>query len=134
MVIGLATYGYKIMRVLGVKMTKLTNSRGYCVELAAAVVIIVGSRYGLPLSTTHCLVGAVTGVGLVEAVSGRKPEGANTAGRKAFNWMLLAKFFCGWVATLVIAALTSAGEQASWLLAQPAVEAARPSLLPQQMY
>jgi sodium-dependent phosphate transporter len=129
-VLGLATYGYKIMRVLGVKMVRLTNSRGYCVELSAAAVIIVGSRYGLPLSTTHCLVGAVTGVGLVEAVSGRKPEGATTTGRKAFNWLLLVKFFCGWVATLVVAALTSAGEQASWLLAQPAAEAACPCLLP----
>lgn len=108
LVIGLATYGYKIMRVLGVKMTKLTNSRGYCVELAAAAVIIVGSRYGLPLSTTHCMVGAVTGVGLVEAVSGRKPENAHTDNKHAFNWKLLIKFFFGWVATLVVAALTSA--------------------------
>ncbi|PSC75765.1 sodium phosphate symporter [Micractinium conductrix] len=107
-VLGLATYGYKIMRVLGVKMTKLTNSRGYCVELAAAVVVIVGSRYGLPLSTTHCMVGAVTGVGIVEAVSGRKPESSNTGNKRAFNWILLLKFFCGWVATLIIAALTSA--------------------------
>ncbi|PRW33685.1 2,3-bisphosphoglycerate-independent phosphoglycerate mutase isoform B [Chlorella sorokiniana] len=106
-VLGLATYGYKIMRVLGVKMTKLTNSRGYCVELAAAAVIIVGSRYGLPLSTTHCMVGAVTGIGIVEAVSGHRPEGANANGR-AFNWVLLIKFFCGWVATLVVAGLTSA--------------------------
>ncbi|KAL4858996.1 Phosphate-repressible phosphate permease pho-4 [Chlorella vulgaris] len=107
-VLGLATYGYKIMRLLGVKMTKLTNSRGYCVELASAVIIIIGSRYGLPLSTTHCLVGAVTGVGLVEAVSGRRPEGATATNRSAFNWKLLIKFFCGWVATLVVAALTSA--------------------------
>lgn len=67
-------------------MTKLTNSRGYCVELAAAAVIIVGSRYGLPLSTTHCMVGAVTGIGLVEAVSGRKPESSHTNNKHAFNW------------------------------------------------
>ncbi|PSC75854.1 sodium phosphate symporter [Micractinium conductrix] len=107
-VLGLATYGYKIMRVLGVKMTKLTNSRGYCVELAAALIIIIGSRYGLPLSTTHCMVGAVTGVGLVEAVSGRRPENAGTGNKRAFQWKLLLKFFCGWVATLFIAALTSA--------------------------
>lgn len=75
-------------------------------ELAAAAVIIVGSRYGLPLSTTHCMVGAVTGIGLVEAVSGKRPEGATN--NRAFNWLLLAKFFLGWVATLVIAALTAA--------------------------
>lgn len=46
------------------------------------------------------------GIGVVEAVSGRRPEGAT--GRQAFNWLLLIKFFCGWVATLVVAALTSA--------------------------
>lgn len=96
------------MRVLGVKMTKLTNSRGYCVELAAAAIIILGSAYSLPLSSTQCLVGAVTGVGLVEAVSGRKPENSHTGNKHAFNWILLVKFFCGWVATLVIAGLTSA--------------------------
>jgi sodium-dependent phosphate transporter len=49
-------------------------------------------------------------VGLVEAVSGRRPEGATATNRSAFNWKLLIKFFCGWVATLVVAALTSAGE------------------------
>jgi sodium-dependent phosphate transporter len=96
------------MRVLGVKMTKLTNSRGYCVELSAAAVIILGSRYGLPLSTTHCLVGAVTGVGIVETVSGRKPANAGTDNKRAFNFLLLLKFFCGWVATLIITGLTSA--------------------------
>ncbi len=95
LVIGLATYGYKIMAVLGVKMTKLTNSRGYCVELAAAATVILGSRFGLPLSTTHSLVGAVTGVGLLER-------------RGGFNAVLLVKFFCGWVATIIIAGCTSA--------------------------
>ncbi|KAL4428574.1 hypothetical protein ABPG77_008886 [Micractinium sp. CCAP 211/92] len=116
-VLGLATYGYKIMRVLGVKMTKLTNSRGYCVELASAIVVIIGSRYGLPLSTTHCMVGAITGVGIVEAVSGRRPEGATATNKHAFNWLLLAKFFLGWVATLVVAALTSAAFTAQGIYA-----------------
>jgi len=83
------------MRVLGVKMTRLTNSRGYCVELAAATTVILGSRYGLPLSTTHSMVGAVTAIGMLE-------------GRKGFNYILLVKFFAGWVATLVVAALTAA--------------------------
>ncbi|KAL4434398.1 hypothetical protein ABPG75_000839 [Micractinium tetrahymenae] len=116
-VLGLATYGYKIMRVLGVKMTKLTNSRGYCVELASAIVVIIGSRYGLPLSTTHCMVGAVTGIGIVESVSGRKPENATTGNKRAFNWLLLVKFFLGWVATLVVAALTSAAFTAQGIYA-----------------
>ena len=48
----------------------------------------------------------MTGIGIVEAVSGRRPEGATS--NRAFNWLLLAKFFLGWVATLVVAALTSA--------------------------
>ncbi len=48
----------------------------------------------------------MTGIGVVEAVSGRRPEGATS--NRAFNWLLLAKFFLGWVATLVIAAATSA--------------------------
>lgn len=94
-VLGLATFGYKIMQVLGVKMTRLTNSRGFCVELAAAITVILGSRYGLPLSTTHCIVGAVTGIGILE-------------GSKGFNAILLVKFFLGWVATLIVAGFTSA--------------------------
>ena len=52
-VVGLATYGYKIIRVLGVKMVHLTFSRGFAVELGAAIVIIVASRYGLPVSSTQ---------------------------------------------------------------------------------
>jgi hypothetical protein len=47
-VIGLATYGYKIMRVFGVKSVKMTNSRGFCLELATAITVIVASRYGTP--------------------------------------------------------------------------------------
>ena len=51
LVAGLTMYGYKIMRVLGIRMTKLTNSRGYCAELSAAIIVIVSSRYGEPLSS-----------------------------------------------------------------------------------
>ncbi|EFN59965.1 hypothetical protein CHLNCDRAFT_133070 [Chlorella variabilis] len=94
-VLGLATFGYKIMRVLGVKMTRLTNSRGFVMELSAAIIVVISSRFGLPISTTHCLVGAVAGIGLLE-------------GRKGFNGVLLLRFFGGWIATLVVAGLTAA--------------------------
>lgn len=103
-VFGLATYGYKIMRALGVKLTKLTNSRGFTVELCAAAVVILGSRYDLPLSTTHSMVGAVTGIGILE-------------GRRGFNWRLLIKFFLGWVATLIVAGLTAAAFTAQGIYA-----------------
>merc|ERR1711920_1213427 len=53
MVLGLATYGYKIMKTLGVKMAPMTCTRGYCIELASAIVVILASMYGFPTSTTH---------------------------------------------------------------------------------
>ena len=51
--VGLATYGYKIMRVIGVKAVKLSNVRGFSAELSTAIVVMVASRYGLPVSTTQ---------------------------------------------------------------------------------
>ena len=115
LVIGLATYGYKIMRALGVKMTKLTNSRGYCCELTAAVIVIVASRYGFPVSTTQVITGAITGVGLEEVISARLKGDKNAAAR--FNFLLLLKFFAGWVATLVVAGLTAAAFTAQGIFA-----------------
>lgn len=59
---------YNIIAQLGVKMIKLTPSRGFSAEIAAALTISVASRYGLPVSTTQIIVGAEIGVGLVESV------------------------------------------------------------------
>ena len=52
-IFGISTYGYKIMRVIGVKMVHLTFARGFAVELGAAIVIVVASKYGLPVSSTQ---------------------------------------------------------------------------------
>ena len=67
-VIGLATYGYKVMQTIGTKITELTPTRGYCATIAAAGVTVMASGLGLPVSTTHIAVGAVMGVGLARGI------------------------------------------------------------------
>ena len=67
-VIGLATYGYKVMATIGNKITELTPTRGYAATLAAAVVVVLASGLGLPVSTTHIAVGAVMGVGISRGI------------------------------------------------------------------
>lgn len=87
---GLATFGYTVMRAMGVKMTRLTNSRGFCVELCVAAVVIVASYCNLPMSSTLATVGAIAGVGVWE-------------GRSGFNALLFAKMVAGWVLTMIAA-------------------------------
>jgi sodium-dependent phosphate transporter len=110
-VLGLATFGYKIMRVLGVKTVKLSNVRGFCAELSTAITVLVASRYGLPVSTTQVITGALLTLGLFE-------------GTKGVNWRMMIRIFAGWVLTLVVAAFLSAGVT-SLLLYSPNKMAAR---------
>jgi sodium-dependent phosphate transporter len=114
-VLGLATYGYKIMRALGVKLVKITNSRGYCAELTSSITVIVASRYGFPVSTTQVITGAITGIGLVEVI-GAKMRKESRPG-SLYNWTLLLKFFLGWVATVVVAGLVAAAFTAQGIYA-----------------
>ncbi|MBT8345333.1 MAG: inorganic phosphate transporter, partial [Desulfofustis sp.] len=67
-VLGLITLGYRVMMTVGRKITELTPSRGFCAELAAATTVVIASRTGLPVSTTHILVGSVLGVGLARGI------------------------------------------------------------------
>jgi phosphate/sulfate permease len=68
-VIGLATWGYKVMETIGKKITQLTPSRGFAANIGAATTIVLASRFGFPISTTHTLVGAVLGIGLARGIA-----------------------------------------------------------------
>eukprot|EP00180_Rhodochaete_pulchella_P004134 Plantae.Rhodophyta-Rhodochaete_pulchella.ctg7618.p1 GENE.Plantae.Rhodophyta-Rhodochaete_pulchella.ctg7618~~Plantae.Rhodophyta-Rhodochaete_pulchella.ctg7618.p1 ORF type:complete len:558 (-),score=87.20 Plantae.Rhodophyta-Rhodochaete_pulchella.ctg7618:904-2577(-) len=94
-VAGLAMWGYRIILAIGSKLTKITPSRGFSIELGAAITVLIASRLGLPVSTTHCQVGATVGVGMVEGK-------LNTV-----NWRQLSIVFLGWVATVVLTGFTS---------------------------
>ncbi|KAF2021377.1 putative phosphate-repressible phosphate permease [Aaosphaeria arxii CBS 175.79] len=91
--LGFWFYGYKIMRAMGNKITQMSPTRGFAVELGAAITVLLASRLALPVSTTQCLTGSVMGVALMNMDLG------------AVNWKQLAFIFMGWVATLPSAGL-----------------------------
>ena len=86
-VLGLATYGFKVMATIGRKITHLTPSRGFAAEMGAATTVVIASGTGLPISTTHTLVGAVLGVGLARGIS-------------ALNMRTIRTIFASWIITL----------------------------------
>ena len=67
-VVGLATFGYRVMRTIGTRITELTPTRGFSATMAAAATVVLASRTGMPVSTTHIAVGAVMGVGLARGI------------------------------------------------------------------
>ena len=95
--IGLYVYGKKITLAIGEKLCKITPSRGVAIELSSALVIIIGSRLKIPLSTTHCQVGATVGVGMLE----------DTKNCSGINCKVFLKTAIGWVITCVIVGVTT---------------------------
>lgn len=91
--LGLLLYGYRIIRAIGMKLCKITPSRGTVIELSAALVTIFGSRLKIPLSTTHCQIGAICGVGLLESSWNDNVSGINKK--------ILYKTLFGWIATCI---------------------------------
>lgn len=91
--IGLWTYGYNLMRNLGNKLTLQSPSRGFNMELGAAITVVFATRLSLPVSTTQCLVGAVVFVGLCNGDV------------KAVNWRMVAWSYMGWFLTVPCAGL-----------------------------
>jgi Phosphate/sulphate permeases len=94
MVIGMATWGYKVVETIGSKITELTPTRGFSAEFATASVVLLNSYSSLPISTTHTLVGSVIGVGLAGGIA-------------AVDLRMIGRIISSWIATVPIAALTS---------------------------
>lgn len=86
-VVGLATYGRHVIATVGKKITQLTPSRGFAAELAAATTIVIASGTGIPISTTHTLVGAVLGVGMARGID-------------AIDLRVVARILVSWVVTI----------------------------------
>lgn len=86
-VIGLVTYGHRVIATIGTNITELTPSRGFAATLAAATTVVVASGTGMPISTTHTLVGGVLGVGLARGIG-------------ALNMRIIRTIFMSWVITL----------------------------------
>jgi PiT family inorganic phosphate transporter len=86
-VVGLATFGVHVISTVGKKITQLTPSRGFAAELAAATTIVIASGTGMPISTTHTLVGAVLGVGLARGIA-------------AIDLRVVGRVFVSWVVTI----------------------------------
>ena len=93
-VVGLATFGIHVIATVGKKITQLTPSRGFAAELAAATTIVIASGTGMPISTTHTLVGAVLGVGLARGI-------------EAIDLRVVGRVFVSWVVTIPAGAFLS---------------------------
>lgn len=93
-IVGLITYGHKVIATVGTGITVLTPSRGFAATLAAATTVVIASGTGLPISTTHTLVGAILGVGLA-------------VGRESLNYRQVGAIFMSWLVTLPAGAALS---------------------------
>jgi len=91
---GIGMAGHRVMDTIGNKITTLTNTRGFAVDFAAATTVLIASKLGLPVSTTHAAVGGVMGVGLARGI-------------EAVNFNILYKIVLYWILTVPAAALTS---------------------------
>jgi PiT family inorganic phosphate transporter len=91
---GIGMAGHRVMDTIGNKITTLTNTRGFAVDFAAATTVLIASKLGLPVSTTHAAVGGVMGVGLARGI-------------EAVNFRILYKIVLYWILTVPAAALTS---------------------------
>lgn len=99
--LGMNTFGYRVIRTIGSNLTDINYHRGFCIEFASTFTVVVASVLEMPVSTTHCQVGAVVFVGLV------------SFGPERVAWGLLMRILLAWVLTIPFAAGISAGALAA---------------------
>ncbi|MBN8461679.1 MAG: inorganic phosphate transporter [Dechloromonas sp.] len=94
-VVGVVTYGYKVMATIGHKITELTPTRGYAATVAASIVVVAASGMGMPVSTTHIAVGAVIGVGIARGIG-------------ALDLRVIGGIILSWIITVPVAGILAA--------------------------
>lgn len=90
--IGLWVWGRKVIKTMGSDLVKITPSTGFTIEIGAAVTVLLASKIGLPVSTTHCKVGSVVMVGKANSSSSKQGQGV--------NWRLFANIAAAWILTV----------------------------------
>jgi len=96
LVIGLSLFGYKVMQTVGEKITKLTPARAFVAQICTSTIILCSSLMGLPLSTTHILVGTVLGISCVDA-----------GNLQAMNWKVISSILMSWIVTIPCSGIMS---------------------------
>ena len=95
-VLGISTWGYRVIYTIGKKITEITPTRGFVAQLAAAFTVLVFSKLGMPISTSHVIVGAVLGVGFARGLA-------------TINYKVIRNIVYSWIVTLPVAMGVSAG-------------------------
>jgi len=96
MAIGTALGGWRIVKTMGMKLTKLKPVHGFCAETAGAITIFLSTHYGIPVSTTHTIAGAIVGVG-------------TTHSRSNIKWSVAGRIVMAWIITIPFSGMVAAG-------------------------
>ena len=101
-IVGLAVFGWRVIETLGADLIPMTPSHGFCIEIGAALTVLLASMLGLPISSTHAKVGSIVAVGFIAHRRGNRLDA-----EQSVNWSLFGKIVVSWVVTIPFGALLS---------------------------